>query len=593
MRDRIVIANCGGFWGDDPTAARRQVEGGPIDYLVMDYLAEVTMAILQKQRARNSQRGFATDFLVQLRDVLPACADKGIRIISNAGGVNPEACAAAVEQLAGELGIADKVKVGVVVGDDISGRLDDIDEPLAHMETGEALETVRDEVLSANVYLGAAPVAKALDMGATVVITGRVTDTGVTLAPMIHEFKWADNDWNKLAAGIVAGHIIECGTQCTGGNFTDWQDVPSFDNMGYPLVEVNADGTFTVTKHPNTGGMVTVHTVSEQLLYEMGSPEYIAPDCVAYFASIQLEQAGPDRVGVSGIHGGSAPEKLKVSISFAQGFRAFGRLMVSGPDALKKARKVSDVFWTAAGGRDLYQDTITQLVGHDSCHPPVTGDGDPPEVLLQVAARDMDKKKLQEHFAPQLVPRVLSTIPGITYLADQGRPRPSDVVGYWPALISREHVNVEVTVGGETVAFSSAAPVSEVAQQGSYTIPSVRDTADMQDRNITVPLSRLCLARSGDKGDTCNVGVIARSESIYIWMLEELTADFVKSRFEGIVHGVVERFEVPNLLGLNFLLHQSLGGGGTLSLLLDAQGKTYAQYLLAAEVEVDAGLLES
>ena len=225
----------------------------------------------------------------------------------------------------------------------------------------------------------------------------------------------------------------------------------------------------------------------------------------------------------------------------------------------KTNTQTSDVFWTAAGGRDLYEDTITQLVGYDSCHPPVTGDGDPPEVLLQVAARDMDRKKLQTHFAPQLVPRVLATIPGITYLADQGRPRPSGVVGFWPALISRGHVPVEVTVGGETVALSSAAPVSEGGHRSeSHTIASVRDTADMQDRNVTVPLSRLCLARSGDKGDTCNVGVIARSESIYIWMLEELTADFVKSRFEGIVHGEVERFKVPNLLGLNFLLHRSL-----------------------------------
>jgi hypothetical protein len=591
VKDRIVIANCGGFWGDDPTAARRQVEGGPIDYLVMDYLAEVTMAILQKQRANDSERGFATDFLVQLRDVLPACAEKGIRVISNAGGVNPQACAAAVERLAAELGIADKVCVGVVVGDDIYGRLDDIDEPLAHMDTGAPLSTVRDEVLSANVYLGAAPVAKALDMGATVVITGRVTDTGVTLAPMIHEFGWADDDWDKMAAGIVAGHIIECGTQCTGGNFTDWECVPSFDNMGYPLVDVNADGTFAVTKHPNTGGMVTVHTVSEQLLYEMGAPSYIAPDCVAHFDSIRLEQTGPDRVGISGIRGGRAPEMLKVSISFQQGYRAFGRLMVSGPDAVKKARKVSDVFWTAAGGRDLYEDTITQLVGHDSCHPPVAGDGDPPEVLLQVAARDRDRSKLRKYFAPQLVPRVLATIPGITYLADQGRPRPSGVVGYWPALISREHVPVEVTVGSETVKLSSAAPESEPVDPSFET--SVAGTADLSGRSVVVPLSRLCLARSGDKGDTCNVGVIGRSASIYVWMLEHLTEEFVKDRFEGIVHGSVERFRVPNLLGLNFLLHESLGGGGTLSLLLDAQGKTYAQYLLAAEVEVDAGLLES
>jgi hypothetical protein len=290
----IVIANCGGFWGDDPTAARRQVEKGPIHYLVMDYLAEVTMAILQKQKQKDPAAGFARDFLVQMKDVLRPCVERGIKIISNAGGVNPLACRAEVEKLAAELGVKDKVKVGVVLGDDIYGDLDrliDAGEPLAHMETGAPLSTVRKEVLSANVYLGAAPVAKALEMGANVVIAGRVTDTSVTLAPMIHEFGWRLDDWDKLAAGVVAGHIIECGAQATGGNFTDWKLVPSFDDIGYPLVEANADGTFTVTKHKDTGGLVSVHTVSEQLVYEMGSPSYVAPDCVARFDSIRLMTA--------------------------------------------------------------------------------------------------------------------------------------------------------------------------------------------------------------------------------------------------------------------------------------------------------------
>jgi hypothetical protein len=591
MSKTVVIANCGGFWGDDPTAARRQVEGGRIDYLVMDYLAEVTMAILQKQRSRRPEAGFAADFLTQLRDVLPACVERGIRIISNAGGVNPRACAAAVEALADELGIADKVKVGVVEGDDLFHRLDEPDlaaEPLAHMDTGEPLSTIRDDVLSANVYLGAAPVVKALDMGATVVVSGRVTDTGVTLAPLIHEFGWRDDDWDRLAAGVVAGHIIECGTQCTGGNFTDWRKVPSFQNMGYPLVEASEDGTFAVTKHPGTGGMVTVHTVSEQLLYEMGAPDYIAPDCIARFDSIRLEQEGPDRVRVSGVRGGPAPEMLKVSISFAQGYRAFGRLMVSGPDTLEKAHAVADTFWAAAGGRDIYEDTLTQMVGHDSCHPSLAA-GEPGEVLVQVAARDADRGKLQRHFAPQLVPRVLSTVPGITYLADQGRPRVSDVVGYWPALISRGPVDVSVTVGGASETVSSAVQGGEpLAFAPDVALPAVPDTG----RTVSVPLSRLCLARSGDKGDTANIGVIARSPEVYAWLLDYLTPEFVKRRFATISRGEVERFEVGNLLALNFLLHGSLGGGGTLSLLLDAQGKTYAQYLLAAEVGVDEALLD-
>ncbi len=592
--ERIVIANCGGFWGDDPTAARRQVEGGPVDYLVMDYLAEVTMAILQKQRQRRPEAGYATDFLAQLRDVLPDCVERNIRVISNAGGVNPLSCKAAVEHLAADLGIADRVRVGVVLGDDIFDDLDALmagGEALANMDTGRPLSDVRHRVLSANVYLGAAPVVRALELGANVVITGRVTDTGVTLAPMIHEFGWAADDWDRLAAGIVAGHIIECGTQCTGGNFTDWQKVKSYSNLGFPLVEAEPDGTFTVTKHPGTGGLVSVHTVSEQLLYEMGTPRYLAPDCVARFDSIRVTQDGPDRVKVSGVAGEPAPAQLKVSVSFAHGYRAFGRLVVSGPDALAKAEKVAEIFWESAGGAGLYEDAQTQFLAWNATHPPFT-DSEPSEILVQVAVRDPDDRKINERFGVQVVPRVLGSVPGITYLADQGRPRASEVVGYWPALISRERIPVRVVVGEDEADVPSPprpeAPVREVVLPPA---PEAADPASGGPR-VRVPLSRLCLARSGDKGDTANVGVIGRSEAVYRWMLDHLTPEFVRDRFAGICRGEVERHEVANLLACNFLLHESLGGGGTLSLLVDAQGKTYAQYLLAAVVEVDERLLE-
>ena len=592
-KNKIVIANCGGFWGDDPTAARRQVEGGPIDYLVVDYLAEVTMAILQKQRQRDPSKGFAADFLAQLRDVLPACVEKGVTIISNAGGVNPLACRDAVEALAAELGIADKVRVGVVLGDDVYDRVDELlegGEELANMDTGRPLTDVRSELLSANVYLGARPVAKALEMGANVVIAGRVTDTAVTLAPMIHEFGWAEDDWDLLAAGVIAGHIIECGTQCTGGNFTDWHLVPSYYDMGYPLIEMSPDGSFVVTKHPGTGGLVSVHTVSEQLVYEMGSPEYIAPDCIARFDSIQLSADGADRVRVTGAVGAPAPEKLKVSASFSNGYRAFGRLLISGPMALAKAERVADAFWYSAGGEDLYADTSTCCIGWDGGHPPLDEDDEPSEVLLQVAVRDDDRAKVEDRFAVQLVPRVLGTVPGITYLADQGRPRASGVVGYWPALIGRDVLDVRVVVGDREEALSSAAPPA--GDVSAYTPADIEDVCPNTGRRTIVHLEELCLARSGDKGDTCNIGVIARCPEVYDWMRRHLTSEFVKRRFEGICHGEVERHEVPNLLAMNFLLHESLGGGGTLSLLLDAQGKTYAQYLLSAEVSVDTGLAE-
>jgi hypothetical protein len=594
--DRIVIANCGGFWGDDPTAARRQVEGGPVDYLVMDYLAEVTMAILQKQRQRKPEAGYATDFVAQLRDTLPTCVERGIKVISNAGGVNPLACKAAVEKLADELGVGDRVRVGVVLGDDIYDRLDDLianGQPLNNMDTGRPLSDERDNVLSANVYLGAAPVVRALELGANVVITGRVTDTGVTLAPMIHEFGWAHDDWNRLAAGIVAGHIIECGTQCTGGNFTDWQKVKSLSNLGFPLVEAFPDGTFTVTKHPGTGGLVSVHSISEQLLYEMGAPQYLAPDCIARFDSIRLSQDGPDRVRVSGIVGEPPPEKLKVSVSFSHGYRAFGRLVVTGPDTLAKAEKVAQLVWESAGGTDLYEDTCTQFLAWNATHPPLT-DSEPSELMVQLAVRDHDEKKINSRFGVQVVPRVLGSVPGITVLADQGRPRASDVVGYWPALIDRSSVPMKVVVGDDDevdvpyLDLATAAPAGPAFTSESPPRPSGAGGGD----TVTVPLSRLCLARSGDKGDTSNVGVLARSEAIYSWMVEHITPAFVKERFAGICKGDVERHEVPNLLACNFLLHESLGGGGTLSLILDPQGKTYAQYLLAAQVEVETALLD-
>jgi len=357
-------------------------------------------------------------------------------------------------------------------------------------------------------------------------------------------------------------------------------------------VEATPDGTFTVTKHPGTGGIVSVHSISEQLLYEMGTPQYLAPDCVARFDSIRLTQDGPDRVRVSGIVGEPPPEKLKVSVSFAHGYRAFGRLVVTGPDSLAKAEKVAQLVWESAGGTELYEDTCTQFLAWNATHPPLT-DSEPSEIMVQLAVRDADAEKINNRFGVQVVPRVLGSVPGITVLADQGRPRASDVVGYWPALIDRSRVPMRVVVGDDEVDvphldLASAAPAGPVFTPDRQP-PGPSGGAGAP---VKVPLGRLCLARSGDKGDTSNVGLIARSEAVYGWMVGHITPAFVKERFAGICRGEVERHEVPNVLACNFLLHESLGGGGTLSLILDPQGKTYAQYLLAAEVEVDASLLE-
>ncbi|HEY3603926.1 MAG TPA: acyclic terpene utilization AtuA family protein [Sporichthyaceae bacterium] len=594
--DKIVIANCGGFWGDDPSAARRQVEGGHIDYLVMDYLAEVTMAILQKQRAKKPELGYTPDFITQMRDVLVPCMEKGVTIISNAGGVNPLACGAALERLAAELGVADKVRVAVVAGDDLFADLDGLlagGHKLSNLETGHPLSEVRAQVLAANVYMGAPPIVRALELGANVVIAGRVTDTSVTLAPMIHRFGWAADDWDKLAAGVVAGHIIECGCQCTGGNFTDWHKVPSHTNMGYPLIEAHADGTFVVTKHAGTGGLVSVHTVSEQLLYEMGAPGYLSPDCVARFDSIQLTQEGPDRVHVSGIVGGPPPERLKVAISVADGYRSVGRLLVSGPDTLRKARAAVDIIWTLAGGQDHYEASASSFIGWDASHPPL-GSEEPSEVLVQLAVRDHDRKKIDRDFAPMIVGSMLQSMPGMTVPAEQGRPRVADVVAHWPALIARDSVTPTVTFAGqtETVSAGAAATVDPASIDGmARGADGIAAYSPDSSEAVTVPLMRLCLGRSGDKGDTANVGILARSPEIFSWLATYLTADVVKNQFKGICQGEVERHPLPNLLSVNFLLHNSLGGGGTSSLIFDAQGKTYSQYLLSMEVTVPSSLL--
>jgi hypothetical protein len=589
----VVIANAGGFWGDDPTAARRQVEGGPIDYLVMDYLAEVTMAILQKQKQRDPRAGYARDILDQLEDVLVPCLERGITVITNAGGVSPLACRDAVEALADKLGVADRLRVGVIVGDDLYDDLDGLladGEELRHLDTGQSLEAVRATVRSANAYLGAAPIVEALRLGANVVIAGRVTDTAVTLAPLMYEFGWAPDDWDRLAAGIVAGHIIECGPQCTGGNFTDWHTVETFVDIGYPLIEAHPDGSFVVTKHPGTGGMVNGQTVAEQVLYELGGPRYVSPDCVARFDSFRLSEDGPDRVRVSGIRGEPAPETLKVAVSHADGYRVTGRIMIAGPNAPAKAAKAAEIFWAAAGGQDAYEETLTQFIGWDACHPPL-GDYEPEEILLQVAARDRDRQRLESDFAPFVVGTGLGSVPGFCVPADQGRPRASEVVAHWPALISRARLHVGVVMGDCRHSVDLSLPSDQQASVGFESEPTSPADVPAAGETVTVPLVRLCLGRSGDKGDTCNVGVIARSPQIYAWMTEALTPEVIRAHYGPVCAGPVERHEFPNLLALNFLLHNSLGGGGTSSIRFDAQGKTYAQYLLAMPVDVPATLL--
>jgi len=447
----IRIASGQGFWGDWLEAPVRQVTGGPIDYLMMDYLAEVTMSIMQKQRARDPALGYAKDFVPLMDQLLPEIVGRGIRVTANAGGVNPLACAEAVIACARERGLAGKLKVGLVTGDDILPRLERLmgrGHEFCNMDTAEPLTTVLDRVQSANVYLGAWPIVAALERGSDIVITGRVTDTGLALAPMIHSFGWGEAEWSKLAAGTVAGHIIECGAQCTGGNcMVNWERIPGMDDPGYPIVEARPEGEFVVTKHDGTGGRVSVASVTEQLLYEMGDPHnYITPDCVVDFTSAKLEQQGEDRVRVSGVRGLPATDSFKVSISYLAGYKATGHLTVAGPDAVAKARVCAEALWGRLRRAGFtYEETITELVGLDACHGAITPP--PPvvhEVVLRVGVRDSDRAKV-DRFGKELAPLVTSGPPGVTGFAG-GRPKATEVLGFWPALVPKDLVKPEVNV---------------------------------------------------------------------------------------------------------------------------------------------------
>jgi hypothetical protein len=445
----VRVAAGQGFWGDDLDAPRRQADGGQIDYLMLDYLAEVTMSILQKQKERDPAMGYARDFVGAIESVLPAITDRGVRVIANAGGVNPPACAAAVMEMAGSRGSAGKLKIGVVTGDDLLPRIDDLlaaGHALANMDTGEPLSKVRGEVIAANAYIGSEPIVEALADGANVVITGRSTDTALTMAPLRHEFGWAADDWDRLAAGIVAGHIIECGAQCSGGNcLHDWRNIPDLANVGYPIAEVSPDGTFTITKHEGTGGRVSVPTVTEQLVYEMGDPRsYITPDVIADFTSIQLEQAGPDRVRVHGIRGQPPTDKLKVSIAYRAGFKAVGTLVYSWPEAVDKARAAERILRERLDRLGLKFDHImAELVGHSSTHGALAGAGDDvPEVQLRVGVRGSDRKAV-ERFTREIAPLVLNGPPSVTGFAG-GRPKVEEIVAYWPALLDKTQVRTKV-----------------------------------------------------------------------------------------------------------------------------------------------------
>ncbi|HKF23656.1 MAG TPA: acyclic terpene utilization AtuA family protein [Candidatus Angelobacter sp.] len=448
----IRIGNGSAFWGDSQEAPLQLVRAGPLDYLTLDYLAEITMSILQKLRARDPRAGYAHDFVGLMKRAARDMVERGVKVVSNAGGINPQACAEAVAAVLQAAGYGGRIKIGVITGDDILPRLGEFLDrgvELKNLDTGEPLTRVWPHVQSANVYFGAFPIAEALCRGAGIVITGRCNDAALALGPMIREFGWKADDWDRLSAGTIAGHIIECGAQCTGGNCqADWESIPDYAGIGYPIIEVEADGTFVVTKHPGSGGRVNVASVTEQLLYEIGDPRcYITPDGIADFTTIRLEQQARDRVRASGMRGRAATESYKVSISYAAGFKAVGALVYAWPDAYKKAQAADRILRERFVRSGLKFDAIhSDFVGVNACHGSMAGEpsAEIAEVALRIGVRSPDKATV-ERFTKELIPIALNGPPAVTGLG-AGRPKVEEIVAYWPALIPKEMVTPLVSV---------------------------------------------------------------------------------------------------------------------------------------------------
>jgi hypothetical protein len=605
----VRVANAGGFWGDDPFALRRQLLGPTrLDYISIDFLAELSMSILQKQRARDPSAGWARDFLLQIEPLLGELRRRGTRVVTNAGGVHPRGCAEALLAAARARGLA--LRVAVVLGDDILPRIGELRAAgveLRNMETGEAFDPIAERLVAANAYFGALPVREALRFEPDVVVCGRVTDTGITLGALMAAFDWSGTDFDRLAAGIVAGHLIECGAQATGGNFSDWPKVRSFDEMGFPILECSADGSFVLTRQPRSGGLVSCATVREQLVYEMGDPRaYLTPDCVADFTSIALAADGPDRVRVSGVRGAAPTPFLKVSAAYSDGYKVSGSLIVSGPDARRKAARLAQIFWSRLAveleraGLGRFEAVQTELVGDDSCHGRLTPAHEPSEILLRLSARDAVRAPL-ELFRKVLPSLILSGPPGVAVTG--GAPPISEVVSYWPCLVPRYAVLPQIEVWEQAVGAAEPTRVASrgplawldvcAAQPAAAPAPAPPPARPWSGQTQRVPLLALAHARSGDKGDTANIGLIGRSPECYAWLARHVTAARVRSWFRDRALGPVRRHLVPNLWALNFLLEGALGGGGTRSLRLDPQGKTLAQALLRCEVTVPRRLLGS
>lgn len=589
MADKLVrIGGASGFWGDSSLGALQLVRSGKVDYLMFDYLAEVTMSLLVRARQKDATQGYATDFVGLVKALLTEIRSRGIRIVANAGGVNPQACAAALRDIASAAGT--KLSIAAVEGDDVADLADTLrGERVTEMFSHEPFPA---NILSANAYLGATPIAAALAKGADIVVTGRVADSALALGILMHEFGWKPDAWDRLASGSLVGHILECGAQATGGLHTDWEDVPDWANIGYPIAECATDGSFVVSKPDNTGGLITPAVIAEQMLYEVGDPaSYLLPDVTADFSQARIEEVGANRVRVTGAKGRPATPTYKVSATFVDGWRAFGTLSVIGIDAERKARRTADAILERTRAilrqRNLadYRRTDIEILGAEAIYGPHSRAAGAREVVMKLGVEHEDAAALGI-FAREIAPAGTSFSPGTTGFAGR-RPKPTPIVRLFSFLLDKGRLAPPVvTIGVDRFEVSIAAP-SDEGPAPVQPSPAVEPYAG---QTVLVPLIRLAYARSGDKGDNANIGVIPRDPALTPVLRRELTAERVAAYFAHLVLGAVRRYEVPGIGGFNFLLERALAGGGMASLRNDPLGKGLAQMLLDMTVDVPAAM---
>ncbi|ENU41386.1 acyclic terpene utilization AtuA family protein [Acinetobacter seifertii] len=592
--ERVVKIGCAsGFWGDTNTAAFQLVHLTDINYLVFDYLSEITMSIMAKAKMVEPKHGYALDFVSRvMAPLLKKIAEKKIRVISNAGGVNPLACRDALQKIIKEYGL--DLKVAVVLGDDLLAQHEQLKQQnIQEMFSGEALP---EQVVSSNAYLGAVAIRDALNLGADIVITGRVVDSAVVLAPLLHEYQWSLDDYDKLAQGSLAGHVIECGAQCTGGNFTDWRLVQGFDNMGFPVVEVSEDGSFVVTKPQGTGGLVSTATVAEQIVYEIGNPQaYLLPDVIADFSQVYLEQIGEHRVRVTGAKGQAPTTQYKVSATYPDGYRVLVSFLIAGREAPQKAQVIADAILTkcervlAMRSVPPFSEKSVEILGIESTYGAHAQALNSREVVVKIAVKHMFKEACM-FFASEIAQASTGMAPALAGIVG-GRPKASPVIKLFSFLIDKNQVNVEIDFDGNR--YLVEIPRGTFTEQ--FNTLATGKSAVYQGDEIKVPLIEIAHARSGDKGNHSNIGVIARKAEYLPWIRAALTEQTVASYMQHVLDaekGRVIRYELPGLNALNFMLENALGGGGVASLRIDPQGKAFAQQLLDMPVKVPANLLE-